>query len=300
MNWTWLGLAVLVLLAFSMVDGYRHGFVKEVVSALLVLISVALVWLINPYVNQFIRENTSVYEKIQTASGSFVDSLADGKETMDEEEQKALISSMDIPDLLQKGITENNTALVYQYLAVNTFAGYISGYLANVAVNCLSFLVSYILSSILIHVLAYAMDLLARLPVIRGINKIAGAVVGGMKCIVFVWVGMLVLTILCNTEIGQKGLGLIRGDTVLDFLYDKNIFIHRPLIIKFNRVINFNLNIIECGIFLFIIMNGIPGITFHACPPSILPSLTDFESSLIGVASTTISTTYVQCRSLRN
>lgn len=48
MNWTWLGLAVLVLLAFSMVDGYRHGFVKEVVSALLVLISVALVWLINP------------------------------------------------------------------------------------------------------------------------------------------------------------------------------------------------------------------------------------------------------------
>lgn len=65
----------------------------------------------------------------------------------------------------------------------------------------------------------------ARLPVIRGINKIAGAVVGGMKCIVFVWVGMLVLTILCNTEIGQKGLGLIRGDTVLDFLYDKNIFI---------------------------------------------------------------------------
>ena len=125
MNWTWLGLAVLVLLAFSMVDGYRHGFVKEVVSALLVLISVALVWLINPYVNQFIRENTSVYEKIQTASGSFVDSLADGKETMDEEEQKELISSMDIPDLLQKGITENNTALVYQYLAVNTFAGYI-------------------------------------------------------------------------------------------------------------------------------------------------------------------------------
>ena len=45
MNWTWLGLAVLVLLAFSMVDGYRHGFVKEVVSALLVLISVALVWM---------------------------------------------------------------------------------------------------------------------------------------------------------------------------------------------------------------------------------------------------------------
>ena len=42
-------------------------------------------------------------KKFQTASGSFVDSLADGKETMDDEEQKALISSMDIPDLLPEG-----------------------------------------------------------------------------------------------------------------------------------------------------------------------------------------------------
>ena len=133
MSWTWLGLAVLVLLAFSMVDGYQKGFVKEVVSAFLVLISVVMVWLINPYVNQFIRENTAVYEKIQTSSESFVSSLVDGRGIMDEEGQNELISSMNLPELLQKGIAENNTASVYQQLAANTFAEYISGYLANVA-----------------------------------------------------------------------------------------------------------------------------------------------------------------------
>ena len=61
-------------------QGRVHVMAKDLfISAFVILISVALVWLINPYVNQFIRENTSVYEKIQTASGSFVDSLADGK-----------------------------------------------------------------------------------------------------------------------------------------------------------------------------------------------------------------------------
>ena len=75
MSWTWLGLAVLVLLAFSMVDGYRRGFIKEVVSVLLVMLSVVVVWLINPYVNSFIRDNTSVYEKIQDVSGNFAESL---------------------------------------------------------------------------------------------------------------------------------------------------------------------------------------------------------------------------------
>lgn len=225
MSWTWLGLAVLVLLAFSMADGYRRGFVKEVVSVLLVLLSVVVVWMINPYVNTFIRENTSVYEKIQNVSESFVESLANGNDTMDEEQQDELISGMGLPGLLQNGITENNTAAVYQQLAVNTFGGYVSRYLANIAVNCLSFLISYILASVLIRVFAYALDILARLPVVRGINKLAGVLIGGGKCIIFVWVAMLVLTILCNTKIGQKGLGLIRGDTVLNFLYDKNIFI---------------------------------------------------------------------------
>ena len=90
MSWTWLGLAVLVLLAFSVVDGYRKGFIKEAVSVLLVLISVVLVWLINPYVNQFLRENTSVYEKIQTSSETFVDSLAAGNGVLDEETQNEL------------------------------------------------------------------------------------------------------------------------------------------------------------------------------------------------------------------
>lgn len=225
MSWTWLGLAVLVLLAFSAVDGYRRGFIKEVVSVLLVLLSVAVVWMINPYVNTFIRDNTAAYEKIQNVSEKFVGSLTDGETVIDGERQDELISGMDLPGLIQNGITDNNTAAVYQLLAVNTFGEYVSRYLANIAVNCLSFLISYILASVLIHVFAYALDLLAKLPVLRGINKLAGALLGGGKCVIFVWVGMLVLTILCNTEIGQEGLRLIRGDTVLNFLYDKNIFI---------------------------------------------------------------------------
>ena len=225
MSWTWLGLAVLVLLAFSAVDGYRRGFIKEVVSVLLVLLSVVVVWMINPYVNTFIRDNTSAYEKIQKVSEDFVGSLTDGETVIDGEQQDELINGMNLPGLLQNGITDNNTAAVYQTLAVNTFGEYVSRYLANIAVNCLSFLISYILASVLIHVFAYALDLLAKLPVLRGINKLAGALVGGGKCVIFVWVAMLVLTILCNTEIGQEGLRLIRGDTVLNFLYDKNIFI---------------------------------------------------------------------------
>ena len=62
MTITWLGITVLIFLVFSCYTGYKRGLIREVVSLLCVFLSMAVVWFINPYVNQFIRENTAVYE----------------------------------------------------------------------------------------------------------------------------------------------------------------------------------------------------------------------------------------------
>ena len=225
MSWTWLGLAVLVLLAFSMVDGYQKGFVKEVVSAFLVLISVVMVWLINPYVNQFIRENTSIYENIQESCRQFVEEKEETSGTDAGESQENAIENMNLPGLLTSGLTQHNTAEVYQYLSVSTFSDYIAQYLARMAVNGISFLISFILATLLIRSITWMLDLVARLPVIKGANKIAGAAFAAAKYILILWIVFLVLTVLCNTEIGETCLKAVKQDTVLSWLYDQDILI---------------------------------------------------------------------------
>lgn len=62
---TWAGVITILFLAAACVRGYRRGLIKELVSLVCVFLSMAIVWLINPYVNEFIRENTSIYEKVQ-------------------------------------------------------------------------------------------------------------------------------------------------------------------------------------------------------------------------------------------
>ncbi|MDC7291498.1 CvpA family protein [Blautia schinkii] len=225
MTWTWLGIVTLGFLAFSCYMGYRRGFVREVVSTFFVVLSIVLVWFINPYVNDFLRENTPVYEKIQDGCRELVDTQVGGAEGMGHTEQSSLINGLALPDLLKDGIIENNTAEVYRYLAVNTFADYVAGYLALIAVNGLSFLVSFLLATILIRMVTYALNIIARLPIIRGANKAAGALMGIVKCVIFIWVAFLVLTVLCNTEIGRTGLKLIEQDHLLNFLYKENIFV---------------------------------------------------------------------------
>ena len=224
-SWTWLGIAVLALIAAACIMGFQKGVVKEIVSVFFMLISFLLVWAVNPYVNTFVKEYTPVYDTIQDKCQTMVSEQIGNKKTLDKEEQNQVMENMELPDLLKNALVENNTAETYRYLAVSTFTEYISDSLAVMAVNGISFLISFVLSAAVIKLLGFILNVLTKLPVINGINKIAGAAVGGIKCIIFIWIAFLVLTLLCNTTLGQQGMALIQQDAFLNFLYSQNVFV---------------------------------------------------------------------------
>ncbi len=224
-GWTWLGIIVLALIVFACVSGFRKGFVKELVSAFFMIISFLLVWVINPYVNTFVREYTPVYETIQNQCRDMVMEQTGDKKTLDKEEQSEVMENLEIPDLLKNTLVKNNTVETYRYLAVSTFSDYIADSLAVMAVNGISFLLSYIISAVVIKMLGYILNVLTKLPVINGINKLAGGVVGGAKCVIFIWIALLILTLLCDTSLGKEGLTLVQKDTFLNFLYNQNVFV---------------------------------------------------------------------------
>ena len=224
-SWTWLGIALLALIAAACIMGFRKGFVKEIVSVFFMLISFLLVWAVNPYANTFVKEYTPVYDTIQDKCQTLVSEQIGNKKTLDKEEQNQVMENMELPDLLKNALVENNTAETYRYLAVSTFTEYISDSLAVMAVNGISFLISFVLSAAVIKLLGFILNVLTKLPVINGINKIAGAAVGGIKCIIFIWIAFLVLTLLCNTTLGQQGMALIQQDAFLNFLYSQNVFV---------------------------------------------------------------------------
>ena len=184
MTLTWLGAVVIGILLLTGYRGYKRGFIREVVSFFFVFLAIAAAWAINPYVNQFFMESTPVYEKIQESCEEFVSSQTAGSregEGSGEEEQKNIIDSLELPELLQQALNANNTDDVYQYLAVDSFGSYISGYLARTIVNGLSFLVSYFMASIIIRIGMFVLDLIAGLPLIKSANKLTGALVGVVK-----------------------------------------------------------------------------------------------------------------------
>lgn len=224
---TWLGIVVAGILLLTAYKGFRRGFIREIVSFFFVFLALAVLWAINPYVNEFFMENTPVYEKIQESCQSFVESQKKQELTSPgTEEQTGFIEGLELPELLQKGLESNNTAEVYTYLAVDSFGEYISEALARMIVNGLSFFVSYLLASVILRLGTWVLNLLAGLPVLKSANKLAGGLVGAVKGVLFVWIAFLVMTILCSTSIGKEALALIEKDAFLNVLYEYDIFVN--------------------------------------------------------------------------
>lgn len=221
---TWAGVITTLLLVTACVRGYKRGLIKEIVSFACVFLSMAMVWFVNPYVNEFICENTSIYEKIQESCQKFVEEKYN-VQMSNKEGQTEVINEMNLPDLISDGLVQNNNSDIYQYLAVSTFSDYITQYLAKMVVNGISFLISLLMSAILIKSVIWMLDLVSRLPVIHGMNKIAGAFLGAAKFLIVIWVVLLALTIICNTEIGEAGLHIVEKDYILSYIYDKDILI---------------------------------------------------------------------------
>ena len=64
--------------------------------------------------------------------------------------------------------------------------------------------------------------IIARLPILSGINKIAGAVLGGVEGLVFLWIAGLLVTAFSGTQWGLILTRQIEASKWLSYLYSHN------------------------------------------------------------------------------
>ena len=74
-----------------------------------------------------------------------------------------------------------------------------------------------------IRIVTVWLDLVARLPVLSGTNKIAGALLGGAEGLLFFWVICLFITAFSGTDIGRSLIHQIEDSTWLSFIYNHNL-----------------------------------------------------------------------------
>ncbi|MFR5602137.1 MAG: CvpA family protein [Lachnospiraceae bacterium] len=221
----WLSVGVGVFLVAMMLYGHYRGFIRLAVSVGAMIITLVVVNMAMPKVNDLLKNETVIHEwigeKMLQSAGLTSD---EGVTMVDPSMQISAIEGLNLPQQLKDALIENNNSAVYEVLGVEAFTDYVGRYLADLILNTIGYIVLYLIVYILLRLLVFWLDLVARLPIIYGLNHIAGACLGLVEGLLIVWLGCLILPVFAGSEFGIAAMAQIAGSDWLSFLYNVNIF----------------------------------------------------------------------------
>lgn len=222
-------LIVGAIFLISIIVGYIRGFLKIALSLAVTVASIFLVIAITPHVSAWIQESTSIADTVQSKIQGMI-TLPEGvtedmlsSMEIPREQQISLIEGAGLPSVIQDMLLENNNNEAYEALGVSSFVEYIGAYVTKLIADIISFIIVWVIVTILSRVLMAVIGIVGKIPVIGGINRIAGGVVGVGIGLIIVWILFVLVTLLYNTPIGQTCMQDITASQILTKLYDGNI-----------------------------------------------------------------------------
>lgn len=222
----WLLIVVLVIMIGLALNGYRKGFIRILISFLSIIVTLILVGLITPYVGDFLKNHTPVYDNIKNSITETVVDLT-GEEPDDSGSEGY------VPGIIQKFLEGQDRANAAPPADASDAAqtetsgleDYIGSHLAAVIVNLIAYIAAFIIITLVLRFTLFTFDFIANLPVLKGINKLAGLLLGAAEGLLVVWILFLIITVLAATDMGQMLFKLIGDSKVLSFLYDQNFLL---------------------------------------------------------------------------
>ena len=218
-----------ILFLISILVGYKRGFLKIALSLAITIASIIIVVALTPYISSWLQKSTPLGEMVKSKIEGLYEGEGDASTEIlsviesSKDEQIAAIEAADLPSVIREMLLENNNVEVYQALGVTTFVDYVGAYITKLISDIIAFLVTWIAVFIIAQVLMGVIGFIGKIPVVGGVNKIAGAAVGAGIGLIIVWILFILVTLLYNTAMGQACMADIGESRILTKLYNENI-----------------------------------------------------------------------------
>lgn len=216
MNWV-LIVVLAVLAAFTLVGMYR-GIIKMIFSVVSLVGTLIAVFILLPLITGAVKDDTKVYESIQ----AIVEEQVLPEDMFKLKNESEIIDSLDFPAAIKDMLRENNTAQKYAELGVSTLRDYMINYISDLIFNVVMFVVSFLIVFIVLRIIFGLISVIAKLPVLNEINRLAGAAAGFVMGLALVWLAFAVITVFGSSALSKAVFDAVNDSTLLAFIYEKN------------------------------------------------------------------------------
>ena len=215
----WLEIAVAVYLLVMVLYGHYRGAIRMAVSVAALAATFAVVHVATPHVTAFIKNETPIYQwiskemekKLLPRQG--LENIPVGQE---------MLGALNLPEELEE-LLADRMGEAESILDIEDLINPVVDYLAETVINAVAFVVLFILIYIAAQILIRWLDLITKLPVLSGINKLAGALLGGIQGLFFLYLALLLVTAFSTKPWAQSVIAQIESSVWLSFLYHYNL-----------------------------------------------------------------------------
>ncbi len=177
----------ILFLGYGILDGYRKGFVKKGISLGASLLTLAAVYLVSPYVAQFIEGILPNAFSLESLAGSESD--------------------------------------IYRMLYLSGFGEAAEEYVYSFGSRVLALVITYIVVRLLLKMVALSLELMVKVPGLSVLNRLMGSAFGFLQQLLVLWMLFLVLAIFSHTGFGERLYELIRQSMWMGYLYEHNVLL---------------------------------------------------------------------------
>jgi len=206
-------LIIMALLVWSLVDGYKKGFMRGVFSLISWIVVLVLCNVATPMVTDFLMEETSIGESVNNTITTKVNEMiaqsgiAELEENIPEELRIALLG--------EEGNFEEILASEGQ-VVINASS------IAYTVVSAIALVLVVIVTRVLIVVIDLVLGVASKLPIIGPADKILGLVCGGAKGMLICWIVLAVVYVMALTGTNTEFVSYITESQLLSWMQENN------------------------------------------------------------------------------
>ena len=237
MTLNWLFILVVIILLVNVIRGFRRGMAGILYSLGATILALILTASFTPNAYDYIKEETAVYETVQTAIEESLSNAVTGTESSsdttdsevkktDDEESDARLqlseAGVALPKILNDTILGSGGSLADEVLEETGVYATVSERIAGWIVYDLCFIVVFVLVRMGLRIAYLVVRGIFKLPVLKTVNRFVGVLAGGVEGLLLVWIILLAVVALGVTLFGYSAARCIRSSGFLEALYDCN------------------------------------------------------------------------------
>lgn len=188
-------LAGFLFLGFGLLDGYRKGLVKKGASLLFTVGSLFLVYLISPYVENFLRQILPSFLNLDNIS------------------------------------VDND---LYRLVMLSGFQDQAEEYVRILAARVISLVATYVVVRLILRAAMSSLRVLTKVPGLSFLNRLAGAAFGLLQQMLVLWILFLIVAIFSYTSWGGAAYKIINQSVWLSELYNNNLLLLVGMLLMFH------------------------------------------------------------------